>query len=155
MKRFWKAVAEWKTGACLLYTASMTIYLVFCTAFGQREVSRSMLWMLLAVSAAATLLQGVCFSQWVFRRMRYTLRSVLFVALFLPLLSLVAWKGAWFPVERPGAWALFLGIFFAIFLVMTVGFELYYRAAGKKYDGLIGQYRKEKEAAEQNTDSGH
>lgn len=24
---------------------------------------------------------------------------------------------------------------------MTLGFELYYRISGKKYDGLLGQYR--------------
>jgi len=28
---------------------------------------------------------------------------------------------------------------------MIIGFEIYYRAVGKKYDGLLGQYRKQKE----------
>ena len=40
---------------------------------------------------------------------------------------------------------MFIGIFFLIFLVMTVGFEIYFRITGRKYDGLIGQYRKQKE----------
>lgn len=36
--------------------------------------------------------------------------------------------------------AVFL-IFLAVLLTMTLGFELYYRISGKKYDGLLGQYR--------------
>ena len=28
---------------------------------------------------------------------------------------------------------------------MTLGFEMYFRVAGRKYDGLLGQYRKEHE----------
>ena len=36
--------------------------------------------------------------------MRYTRRSLLFVALFLPLLVLMAWRGKWFPMEQAGAW---------------------------------------------------
>lgn len=77
--------------------------------------------------------------------MRYTWRSVLFVLLFLPTLAFAAWKGQWFPMEEARAWALFLGMFFLVFIVMTVGFDIYYRIAGRKYDGMIGQYRREKE----------
>ena len=145
MKNFLKGVAKWKTAVCLLYTAAMVIYLFFCTVFGYREIPLGMLWTLLAVSAAATLIQGICFSDWIIKKMRYTWRSLLFVALFLPLLSFAAWKMEWFPTEQLGAWAIFIGVFFLIFLVMTFGFEIYYRATGRKYDGLLGQYRKQKE----------
>ena len=68
-----------------------------------------------------------------------------FSLLFLPVLALAAWKTGWFPTDQVGAWAMFIGIFFLIFLVMTVGFEIYFRITGRKYDGLIGQYRKQKE----------
>lgn len=145
MKRFFKGVAELKTSICMLYTAAMTIYLFFCTVFGHRQTTLATLWTLLAASAASALLQALCFSTWVFRKMRYTLRSVLFVALFLPVLCAAAWQGEWFPLSQPGAWVMFFGIFFLFFIGFTVGFEIYYRAAGKKYDGLIGQYRRQKE----------
>lgn len=145
MKNFLKGVAKWKTAVCLLYTAAMVLYLFFCTVFGHREIPLGMLWTLLAVSAAATLIQGICFSDWIIKKMRYTWRSLLFVALFLPLLSFAAWKMEWFPTEQLGAWAIFIGVFFLIFLVMTFGFEIYYRATGRKYDGLLGQYRRQKE----------
>ena len=148
MKRFLKGVLELKQAACAIYTAAMAIYLVFCTVFGHRQISLSMLWTLLAVSVASALIQAVCFSNWIIRSMRYTWRSLLFVALFLPALTLAAWKGAWFPMERAEAWIMFVGIFFLIFIAMTIGFDVYFRITGRKYDGLMGQYRKQTEDRE-------
>ena len=45
---------------------------------------------------------------------------------------------------------MFIGVFFFVFAVMTVGFDIYFRVTGRKYDGLIGRYRKEKEEEEMN-----
>lgn len=145
MKKFMDGVMKWKTAACLLYTGSMVIYLFFCLIFDNREVSTAMLWMLLLSCVFGSLIQGICFSNWMIKKMRYTLRSILFVALFLPVLSLIAWKGQWFPTENWESWALFIGMFFGIFIVMTIGFDIYFRITGRKYDGLLGQYRREKE----------
>ena len=39
----------------------------------------------------------------------------------------------------------FLGIALIVFAAMTLGFELYFRGGGRKYDGLLRQYRKEHE----------
>lgn len=150
MKRFFKGLMEWKTSVCLLFTATMVIYLYFCLIFDNREVPITILWGLLLMSAAGTLIQAVSFSNWVIKKMRYTWRSLLFVLLFLPTLSFAAWKMEWFPTDEAGAWAMFIGIFFLIFLVMTVGFDIYFRITGRKYDGLIGQYRKKKEEEENN-----
>lgn len=148
MKKFFKSLVEWKMSACVLFTAAMFIYLFFCLIYDNREVSTAMLWGLFWVSAAGSLIQGICFSDWIIKKMRYTWRSLLFILLFLPVLSLAAWKTQWFPADQAGAWVLFIGIFFLIFLVMTVGFDLYFRVTGRKYDGLIGQYRRKKEEEE-------
>ena len=48
-------------------------------------------------------------------------------------------------MEQTGAWAAFLGMFFLTFVGMTIGFDIYFRITGRKYDGLLGQYRREKE----------
>lgn len=145
MKRFLKGVVQWKTSACMIYTAAMFFYLFFSWVFDNRTVSTTMLWTLFWASAGASLIQAVCFSDWIIKKLRYTWRSLLFVALFLPTLILIAWKGEWFPMEQTGAWAMFIGMFFLIFIVMAVGFDIYFRITGRKYDGMIGQYRKEKE----------
>ena len=148
MKQFLKGVVAWKTSACMIFTAAMFFYLFFSLIFDNHEVSTSLLWTLFWASAAASLIQAVCFSQWIIKKMPYTWRSVLFVLLFLPTLALAAWKLNWFPTQRAGAWLLFTGIFFLIFIVMTVGFDIYFRVTGRKYDGLIGQYRQQKEKDE-------
>ena len=145
MREFLKGLVRWKTSACMIFTAAIFIYLFFCLIYGTREVSTAMLWGLFWVSAAGSLIQAVCFSDWLIKKLAYTWRGVLFVALFLPVLTLAAWQTGWFPRDQAGAWIMFLGIFFLIFLVMTIGFDIYFRLTGRKYDGLIGQYRKKKE----------
>ena len=149
MKKFLKGLVAWKMSACAIFTAAVFLYLVFCLIYDTREVSTAMLWGLFWVSAAGSLFQAVCFSNWLIKKLRYTWRSLLFVLLFLPVLALAAWKTGWFPTDQVGAWAMFIGIFFLIFLAMTVGFEIYFRITGRKYDGLIGQYRKQKEQDEE------
>ncbi len=148
MKHFLKGVMQWKTSACLMFTAAVIFYLIFSMIYGTWEVPVMMLWGLLLVSVVGSLIQAICFSEWVIKKMRYTRRSILFVVLFLPLLTLAAWKFNWFPMEEIGAWAMFIGMFFLTFIIMTVGFDIYFRIAGKKYDGLVGQYRREKEQEE-------
>ena len=148
MKKFFKGLIECKLSACAMFTAAMFLYLCFCLVYDNREVSTALLWGLFWVSVAGALIQAVCFSDWIIKKMRYTWRSLLFVLLFLPVMSLAAWKTEWFPADRTGAWGMFIGIFFLIFLVMTIGFDIYFQVTGRKYDGLIGQYRKKKEDAE-------
>lgn len=148
MKQFFKGLIECKLSACAMFTAAVFLYLCGCLVYGNREVSTALLWGLFWVSAAGAVIQALCFSDWIIKKMRYTWRSLLFVLLFLPVLSLAAWKTKWLPADQAGAWVLFIVIFFLIFLVMTVGFDLYFRVTGRKYDGLLGQYRKEKEDAE-------
>lgn len=148
MKKFLQGLIEWKTQTCVLYTAVMFSYLFFSTAFGVREISVRNLWALFLVSVAGSLLQALCFSMWIIKKMRYTLRGILFALLFLPVLALTAWSMEWFPAERAGSWILFVVIFFVIFAVMTLGFDIYFQITGRKYDGLLGQYRKYKEQEE-------
>lgn len=145
MKAFMKGLIQCKLSACAIFTAAVFLYLCFCLVYNTREVSTALLWGLFWVSVAGALFQAVCFSDWIIKRLRYTWRSMLFVLLYLPTLSVAAWKTQWFPADRAEAWGTFIGLFFLIFLVMTVGFDLYFQATGRKYDGLIGQYRRQKE----------
>jgi len=148
MKKLIRFVMEWKTWACLMFTGTMALYLVICLILGEHLAPVSTLWSLLLVSALGTLLQCLCFTELVIRRMRYTGRLALFCLLFLPVLSVIAWAFQWFPGEL-GSWLIFLGIFLVVFVVMTLGFELRFWAEGKKFDGLLGQYRREKEGQEE------
>lgn len=150
MKNFFKGLIEWKMSACVLFTAAIFFYLFFCLIYDNREVPTAILWGLFWVSAAGSLIQSICFSEWIIKKMRYTWRSLLFVLLFFPALAFTAWNTKWFPADRAGAWIMFIVVFFLIFIVMTVGFDIYFRVTGRKYDGLIGQYRKIKEEEDKN-----
>lgn len=148
MKRFFKGLIEWKISACVLFTAAIFIYLFFSLIYGNEQVATATLWGMFWACAAGSLIQAICFSDWVIKKMRYAYRSLLFVLLFLPVLTFAAWKTYWIPADHPGAWALFVAIFVVIFVVMTIGFEIYFQITGRRYDGLIGQYRKSKEKEE-------
>ena len=145
MRRFWRFVVEWKTAAALSYTAAVVIYTAISLALGGEMVSIRVLLSLLLICAVGSAVQYLCFTDHVLRSMRYTRRTLLFLALFFPLLAGTAWLFRWFPVEQAGAWLAFAASFVIAFVVFTLGFELFYRAAGRKYDGLLGQYRREKE----------
>ena len=143
MKKFMKGVLEWKTGVSLSFTASMLIYVVIALLMGERQIEATAVLAMLALCMAGTFVQYLCFTDNIIKNMRYTRRLLLFGALFMPLLTGIAVAFSWFPAQKPGAWLLFLGLALAVFAAMTLGFELYFRAAGRKYDGLLGQYRKE------------
>ena len=145
MKRFMKGILEWKTGASLAFTGSVLVYLVISLLMGERQIEATAIIAMLLLSTTGTFVQYLCFTDNIIRNMRYTRRLMLFGALFMPLLTGIAVAFGWFPAASPCAWALFLGIAVVVFAAMTLGFEMYFRVAGKKYDGLLGQYRKEHE----------
>lgn len=145
MKKVLDFVMEWKTAACFSYTGTVLLYMVIAALMGLDNAPLSILFAFLLLSAGGTLLQYICFTDRYIKKMRYTGRLVLFVAIFLPFLLAIAHWFHWFPMGDGKAWLLFAAIFIAILAVMTGGFEIYFRVTGKKYDGLLGQYRAERE----------
>ena len=142
MKKFLRCVVEWKISACIAFTASVLIYTLIAFLLGERSVSMGALCSLLLLACAGSFLQYLCFTDRIVHHLRYSLRLVLFTVLFLPILAAIAWIFDWLPKGAPGAWITMLLIFFGIFAVMTVGFEIYFRLAGKRYDGLLGEYKR-------------
>ena len=133
MKKFFDIVMPVKTAACYIFTATMCVYAVLDLVFGWGGLPDNYLFSFLLLSLAGGVLQIVAFTELVIKRLRYTLRLFVFAVPYLAF--------GWLPAAQPGAWALFSLIFLAVLLTMTLGFELYYRISGKKYDGLLGQYR--------------
>lgn len=145
MKKFLSIVAELKTWGCLSFTASLVTYTLCSMLWGEKAVSHSRIYQLLAMCGLITVLQYVCFSGEFLKKLRYSLRMVLFGAAILLLCGGFAWVFQWLPLKSMGAWGLFFLIFLVIFVVLGLGFEIYFQAAGKKYDGLLGQYKAQKE----------
>ncbi len=144
MKNFLDRVMEWKTPACLLFTGSLMLYTVVTMLFGKNAVDVSIIISLLIFSTLGSLIQYIAFTEHVIKNMKYALRMLIFLIPFAAMLIAVAYIFNWFPMAYPEAWILFIAIFVVVFIGMTIGFEIYYKSAGKKYDGLLGQYRKQR-----------
>jgi len=148
MKKFAEGILEWKTAAALMFSASVLLCAVISLMMGENSIPIPTLASLLVVSAIGTFLQFLAFTNHIIKRMRYTLRMVVFAIPFFALLAANAWFFRWFLMESPTPWLIFAGIYAVVFVGGTTAFEIYYRAMGKKYDGLLGQYRKQKEMEE-------
>lgn len=144
MKKFLRWAVEFKTHACLTFTAAVCILMTVCWIWGWEEsVNITMLFQLLVASVCMTFLQWVCFSAPILGKTRYTVRLLLFTVTTFPVLAVLAWLGDWFPRDQLGAWVLFAMIFLAMLGVFTVSYEIYYRITGRRFDQRLEEYREE------------
>lgn len=145
MKKFFQFIVEFKSWLSLCFTSAMFIFLTISWIVGGRSVEIAVLFQIFLLTVGATLLQFVFFSGWVIKKMRYSLRLILFVLPMLALVTVFAVWCDWVPVENPGAWIWFFVSFFVCFVLICAGFEFCFWVTGKKYDGLLGQYREKRE----------
>lgn len=143
MRTFMKGLMQWKNYACMMFTGCVCIYGVIAFSTGQRALNIGVLLQLLVISALGTLIQGIVFNpEWVIKKAKYTTRIIIFIIPFLIMLMAFALGFHWFPMDSMANWLVFFGIFLAIFLIMTACFEMIFRITGKRYNGLLGQYKK-------------
>lgn len=132
---------QYAISLCVAFSISVSAYTVIAYCMGEHAVSVMMVLSLALICAIGTLIQLLCFSTYVWRNLRYTWRLLLFGGLFLPVLAICAVAFAWFPIASHHAWIGFFAVYLVLLLLITAVFEAYYRLAGKKYDGILGQYR--------------
>ena len=144
MKKFFQMVAALKECTALCYTGAMCFYMFFLFVYRQETVDLSMLFSLLLVCIAAGTMQVVAFSGLFIKKLSYGWRMVVFVVPFFAVLTAFAVRFGWFPTESVGAWVTFIAIFIVIFLLITVGIELYYRLSGRKWNDRLDWYRRNK-----------
>ena len=113
--------------------------------FPRGALPQEMVWQLLLLSAAATLLQFVFFSGKAVKRLSYLWRMALFAVLMLAVVSACAVGFGWFPVESAANWLLFTGVFLALFAGISLAFEVGFRLRRKVYDDALGRYKKKGE----------
>ena len=145
MKNFVEAVYEWKNAAAMMFSASIVLYIVVTLFLGESFVPVSAIISLLVVSGIGTFLQFFAFSGRIIKKMRYSARIFVFAVPFLALLLVSAFLFNWVPVGEALPWLMFIGIYLIVLVGGTIAYEIYYHAMGKKYDGLLGQYRKQRD----------
>ena len=144
MKKFLEGVIAWKTAAAMMSSGAIILCTIIMFFSGETAVPISVLTSIFIVSALGTFLQFLAFTDRVIKKMRYSIRMTVFAIPFFAVLAANAYIFHWFPAYALN-WILFAAIFVVIFAVMFAGFEIYYHIIGKKYDGLLGQYRKQKD----------
>lgn len=142
MKRFLSFVVEWKTSAALSYASSSCVVMAAFWLMGMESIAIPMLFQLLLLSGAASLLSWALFTPALFKSMRYTGRLALFLALFFLIVASFAVLCDWLPEQRSEHWLTFGAIYLAVSAIMTLGYEIYFRISGNRYDGLLNEYRK-------------
>ena len=115
MKKFVQSLSQVVVNLCISFTVAVLIY----AAFSQGTLPQGMVWQLLLLSAAATLLQFAFFSGKVVKRLSYLWRMVLFAALMLA-----------------------VGLFLVLFAAISLAFEVGFRLRRRVYDDALGRYKK-------------
>lgn len=145
MKRFFEITVAIKSAVGLCFTGGMFFLLLVAWGLGMESLPLGHIVSLLLVSIAGGTLQVVAYTDLLIKNMPYTRRILVFLLPFFAVLVVTALAFEWFPMGEMRSWLIFLGIFLTVFVVISVGFEMYFRIAGKRYDGLLGQYRRTKE----------
>ena len=138
MKQFIQSLPQVLVNLCVAFTIAVLTY----AAFSRGTLPQGMVWQLLLLSAAATLLQFVFFSGKAVKRLSYLWRMALFAALMLAVVSACAVGFGWFPVENAANWLVFVGVFLALFAAISLAFEVGFRLRRKVYDDALGRYKK-------------
>ena len=144
MKRFLEIAISVKTAACYQFTGMLCVYTALDLLFSWGGISTALVVSFLLTALAGGLLQTLAFSSLVIKKMRYTLRMLVFSVPFFAVLCALAAAFHWFPMQYGAAWLAFVGIFLALLALLAAGFEIFFRITGRKYDGLLGQYRAQK-----------
>lgn len=143
MKRFLRLVGEIKTWGCLSFTGAICVNAFMDTIWGDGVMECATVYQMLALCGIITVLQYVFFSGQVVKRLGYAVRMVLFCVPTFAVCAAFAWFFGWVPMENGGTWGLFTVIFFVVFAVLCVGFEICFRIMGKRYDDALGRSREE------------
>lgn len=135
-------------GTAYGFTAMMMVFAIISLFFGQGGISVYFILQIWFVAIVCAVLQGLFFTNIIIKKMHYTFRVILFSVPFLLFLVAVAYFCRWFPVENIISWAIFFASFIFCFVFMIVFFEIYFKITGKKYDGLLNEYKRKKKLNE-------
>lgn len=139
MKKFLELIAELKTWGCLSFSGALFIYTSIDWLWGDGVIACATVYQMLALCGVITVLQYVFFSGRVLKKPGYYIRMLLFCLPAFGVCAAFAWAFGWFPLANGGAWLTFVMVFFVIFAVFCVGFEIYFRILGRRYDEALGR----------------
>lgn len=138
---------ELKQACYVFYTAFTAATIVsagFAFALGYIDLTVVGYFVSIALMCLFPFLQLLWFTPAIIRRASYTARVAGFGLTYLPILVAAALIGRWFEPTW-GSWVIFIGIYLAILLCMTLGFHLYYKRTCGTYQAALERYREQEE----------
>lgn len=129
----------------------LLLALALGAGFGQWNQGMAYCLSFIVAGVAGGVLQQAWFNPNVMLKIRYPARMVGFALTYLIVLSGCSYFGAWMPMDNPGAWIGFIGIFAVIFATISIIFSIRYRKEGSTYDELLAEYRAKRRDDEHDT----
>lgn len=137
MREFaWRAVQS----ISVMFAGYAFVWIVWMACAGRWVAARPVASMLLTACLFGGM-QQVCFGGAFFRRWSYGARWLLYAAVTMPLMGILAWAFEWIPGGSLRDWAVLYAAAMGVLAAVTLVFELSFRRQGRRYDGLLGQYR--------------
>lgn len=125
---------------CYVFTATAFIHLILLNG----EMTRPLLCSYMLSSAACGLLQTLCFSCLVIKKLPHGLRVLLFAVTMFAVLSAIAMCFAWFPAGQMSGWIWLAAEFLVSLLITYLVSELWFRRKGAAYKKRLETYRADK-----------
>lgn len=144
MNKWLTILWRYLAAACLIFTSAVTIYMIVAYCLGLAAVKLPILFSLLLIALFGSLCQLIAYTDLVFKNMSYAKRIIIFALPFFIILTAIALTFDWFPRNLVGAWLSFVLIFVAMFIIISLGYEVYFRLKGYKYNDLLKAYKKTK-----------
>ena len=139
MKKLFEISVAIKSVAAMVLAGQIFLYVIIGSFFGLTSIEFSFIWQAIVIAAITAILQYIAFTEDVIKKMRYSLRLLLFALPLYTILAAFAIIFRWFPANIY-AWLTFTLIFLVIFGAMNAAFEIYTRVTGKKLNECLNAY---------------
>lgn len=141
MSKFFKELVKFKLNTCFIFVGTIIIILGISLFTGEKTIEISLILQAILVSIVGALFQMIAYSELLFKKVNYILRSIIFIVPFLLfLIGCVFWFN-WFSISELGYWIIFFIIFMIAFLGISFGFFVYYKFTGEKFNKYLQDYK--------------
>ena len=141
MKKLIEISVAIKSVAAMVFAGQIIIYLIIGTFFGLTGMDFILIWQTVAIATITGILHYIAFTESVIKKMRYSIRLIVFSLPLYTIIAAFALIFKWFP-STLYTWILFTVFFLIVFGVLTAAFEIYTKITGKKYNESLEAYNR-------------
>ena len=141
MKKLFEVSVAIKSVAAMVLAGQIFLFVIIGSFFGLSSMDFSFIWQAIAIAAITAIIQYIAFTEDVIKKMRYSLRLVVFSIPLYAILATFVVIFRWFPANIY-TWLTFTLIFLLIFGAMNAAFEIYTRVTGKKLNECLNAYNR-------------